>query len=792
MPAPAPPTPRRPARRELHHQLQCQPPVDRARLSTALAELHDAPWQVLAERGLALLPSETPRDLQRRRRGVRELTVWLAGFPGQTWQARWVASGADHGGGDWCQEREHNRRTMLFKGAETLICSGVLHPDYPWLLANRFQSLLPTYERVVGGELFARVRAAAAAHDARAGLVREVVGACCRLQIANAQPLSRLGTDHVLAYDAIVRKLRGQPEGHETLWRVLRELGILPASAPLTLRAARHPGQASIEELVDRYQLQCRPVRDLLVTYLAERAPALDYTSLDNVAFWLAKLFWQDLERHHPSIDSLRLAPEIARAWKQRLAVRDDGTRRHNRGHVLVAVRAFYQDLNHWAYEDPARWAVWAAPCPVTKTDLAGRRKQQAERTARMHARTRTLAPLLPRLVATAQARLEHATALLAAARQAEPGTRLQVDATAYERLANRTRHATQVLVGRLPTTASDPGLDDLDGKPLDAAYEEFDAFWAWAAIEVMRLSGLRIEEVLELTHLSIRRYTQPDGEVVPLLQVAPSKTETERVFPISPELAHVLAQIVNRVRSADGTIPLTSRYDVLERTFSPELPHLFQRRYGGNRQVFDPSTIRNWLGRTLARADLRDVDGRPVRITPHDFRRLFTTEVVNSGLPIHIAAAVLGHRTVDTTRGYAAIYPETVIRAYQSFLQARRAHRPSEEYREPTDAEWAEFEQHFTLRKVALGNCDRPYGTPCIHEHACARCPMLRPEPSRLPVFAELEANLDQRLAEARERVWLGEVSGLEQTLQALRGKRRHAQRLADQGLTDVPVPLG
>src|SRR6266508_3432834 len=770
MPEPAVPampsvrTQPRPSRLELDLQRQLQPTVDRARLGVGPAELHEASWRLLVDRGLALLPSEKPRDLQRRTRGVRDLTDWLAGFPGQSWQARWVASGADSGGRNWCQQAEHNRRTMLFKGAETLICLGVLHPDYPWLLANRFQSLLPTYERVVGGELLARVRAAAAANDARPGLVNDVVGAACRMQITTAQPLDRLGSGHVLAYDAAVRTVRGQAGGHETLWRVLRELGILPAGVPLTLRAARHPGQATVEELVDRYQLQCQPVRDLLVAYLAERAPALDYTSLDNVAFWLAKLFWQDLERHHPGICSIRLAPEVARAWKQRIAVRDDGTRRHNRHHVLVAVRAFYQDLNHWAYEDPARWAVWAAPCPVTKTDLAGRRKQQADTTARMHARTRTLAPLLPKLVATARSRLEHAAALLAAARQAAPGTRLQVGDATYERVANRTRHATQVLVRRLPSPNSDTGNGPGhgNGKPLDAVYEEFDAFWAWAAIEVMRLSGLRIEEVLELTHLSIRRYTQPDGEVVPLLQVAPSKIEAERVFAISPELSHVLARIVDRVRSPDGTIPLTSRYDVLARTFSPELPHLFQRRYGGNRQVFDPSSVRNWLERTLALADLREVDGRPVRITPHDFRRLFTTNVVNSGLPIHIAAALLGHRTLDTTRGYAAIYPETVIRAYQAFLQTRRASRPSAEYRDPTDAEWAEFEQHFTLRKVALGNCDRPYGTPCIHEHACARCPMLRPQPSRLPVFAELEANLEERLAEARARVCLGEGAGL------------------------------
>ena len=34
------------------------------------------------------------------------------------------------------------------------------------------------------------------------------------------------------------------------------------------------------------------------------------------------------------------------------------------------------------------------------------------------------------------------------------------------------------------------------------------------------------------------------------------------------------------------------------------------------------------------------------------------------------------------------------------------------------------EFEEHFDKRKVELGSCARPYGTPCQHEHACIRCP--------------------------------------------------------------------
>jgi hypothetical protein len=66
------------------------------------------------------------------------------------------------------------------------------------------------------------------------------------------------------------------------------------------------------------------------------------------------------------------------------------------------------------------------------------------------------------------------------------------------------------------------------------------------------------------------------------------------------------------------------------------------------------------------------------------------------------------------------AIFDEQLVRAYRAFLDQRRAQRPEPEYREPTDEEWREFQQHFQRRKLALGECGRPYGTPCKHEHAC------------------------------------------------------------------------
>jgi len=44
------------------------------------------------------------------------------------------------------------------------------------------------------------------------------------------------------------------------------------------------------------------------------------------------------------------------------------------------------------------------------------------------------------------------------------------------------------------------------------------------------------------------------------------------------------------------------------------------------------------------------------VRFTPHDFRRIFATEALGSGLPPHIVQVLMGHASLATTQGYAAI----------------------------------------------------------------------------------------------------------------------------------------
>ena len=178
----------------------------------------------------------------------------------------------------------------------------------------------------------------------------------------------------------------------------------------------------------------------------------------------------------------------------------------------------------------------------------------------------------------------------------------------------------------------------------------------------------------------------------------------------------------------------------------------------------------------------------------PHDFRRLFATELVNNGLPIHIGAALLGHLDLETTRGYVAVFNEDVTRHYQAHLQRRRALRPPEEYPPVTNDEWAEFEAHFDKRKVELGGCGRPYATPCSHEHACIRCPMLHVDPTMLPRLDDIETSLLERRGRAHAENWLGEIEGIDLTLSFLRGKRTEVQRRlkrhTDLGLPTVSRP--
>jgi hypothetical protein len=255
--------------------------------------------------------------------------------------------------------------------------------------------------------------------------------------------------------------------------------------------------------------------------------------------------------------------------------------------------------------------------------------------------------------------------------------------------------------------------------------------------------------------------------EMIPLLQIVPSKTDTERLLVISPELAEVLGAIILRVSDGSGTVPLVPFYDEHERVWRPPAPLLFQRYVGSENRAITPSSARLFISSALAHTGLvEQTSGMPLRYTPHDFRRMMITDVIMNGLPPHIAQVIAGHQDINVTLGYKAVYPEEAIQAHLAFLARRRSLRPSDEYRTPTDDEWQEFLGHFERRKVSIGTCARAFSTPCIHEHACVRCPMLWPDPEQRPRLVDIRDNLTARIAEAEREGWLGEIEGLQVSL--------------------------
>jgi integrase len=162
----------------------------------------------------------------------------------------------------------------------------------------------------------------------------------------------------------------------------------------------------------------------------------------------------------------------------------------------------------------------------------------------------------------------------------------------------------------------------------------------------------MRVREMLELTHRSFVAYTLPgSSEVIPLLQVAPSKTDRKRLLVVSPELSEVLAAIIARVRGGNDHIPLVSRYDGSERLHSPALPFLCQRLSGTRQQPFTSMFVKQLLDRVVKISPILAADGTALRFTPHDFRRIFATDAAAAGLPVHILAKILGHETIATTQ---------------------------------------------------------------------------------------------------------------------------------------------
>ena len=260
-------------------------------------------------------------------KGIGLLLDWLDDQPGRTWQDRWLASGAETGDRawrhiptGWLTERGHAAKwahEAFFSTLFTAIAVDLIRPSLPWLVRASFQRghLMRILAgcRDPGG--FSRLRAlcSADADISTAAATRTTYRTGLILAAKGGAIADITVGDIVELLEAEAEHCGTKPGATHLFYRILHALCCFGPSAPATLRQLRAVGQRSPDELIDRFQILCRPVRDLLVDYLRERQPALDYASLVSLAGFLGNLFWADLERHHPGISSLHLSAELRR-----------------------------------------------------------------------------------------------------------------------------------------------------------------------------------------------------------------------------------------------------------------------------------------------------------------------------------------------------------------------------------------------------------------------------------------------------------------------------------------------
>ena len=558
---------------------------------------------------------DNPLSQRNRRLGLLAVLGWLRERPGDSWQQRWRASGAEDQP-DWRLLVGTDRAKPLphlTPGLQMLICADVIRPSLDWLLrfAPARHNLATEMARTRDPAAFAEL---AALCQGRIGLQSQQqaltnVAIVMAVKGGNVAAVRVGDCLELLAAAARTRATNDRHAQSPLFYQLLRAHGDLGPDAPAAIEMFFGRGQPSCEA-ADRPL----PHRVSPGARRAGRLPARTPAGggllhpCSGLAYLLGKLFWADLEAHHPGIDSLQLPRDVAAAWKQRVLTRPKATTdggqvsgpRLDGRSVLTAVRAFYLDLAEWADDDPARWGPWAVRCPVSASD-ASHKKARAHRKSRMDTRTRERLPVLPTLVAWVAAERARTAELLAAAEQTRPGEVFTAAGTTLRRAVLKTQ-----TTGRVWAEHPDTGLRR------DLSFEEHRGFWTWAVVEVLRHTGIRIEELTELSHHSLIQYRLPTtGELIPLLQIVPSKTDAERLLVISPELADVLSTIVARIRGDRPDVPLVVSYDKNERVYNPPMPLLFQWRRRLDHRPVSETVLRD-LPRPRAHRDRRQRRRRP------------------------------------------------------------------------------------------------------------------------------------------------------------------------------------
>jgi integrase len=219
---------------------------------------------------------------------------------------------------------------------------------------------------------------------------------------------------------------------------------------------------------------------------------------------------------------------------------------------------------------------------------------------------------------------------------------------------------------------------------------------------------GLRVSDALRLPF----DCTVTDDSGAPYLRYFNHKMKREALVPIDDELLELIRGQQQRV---------LDRYPAGIVLF----PRPAKNPYG--KIPVAGSTYRPALYRWLRRCDIRDEYGRPVHLTPHQWRHSLGTTLINRDVPQHVVQKILDHDSPLMTAHYARLSDKTVREHWE---RARKVNAEGQavEIRADgplADAAWSKQQLSRATQSLPNGYCELPMTKTCPHANSCLTCPM-------------------------------------------------------------------
>jgi integrase len=238
-----------------------------------------------------------------------------------------------------------------------------------------------------------------------------------------------------------------------------------------------------------------------------------------------------------------------------------------------------------------------------------------------------------------------------------------------------------------------------------------------------------------------------------PYLRYVNHKLQREALVPIDDDLEHQLREQQRRVleRWSGGAGCLFP-----QPTSNPD-----------GHKPLSTTVYRQQLRRWLATCDVRDEHGRPVHLTPHQWRHTFATRLINRDVPQEVVRVLLDHDSHQMTAHYARLHDHTIR---QHWERARKVNIKGQQVTlDPegplAQASWMQHRLGLATQALPNGYCGLPVQQSCPHANACLTCPVFITTPAFLDqhrqhrqqtrrLLATATANGQLRLVEMHQQV--------------------------------------